>query len=331
MSNRSAAVFRRVAIGIAIGVCSVVVVEVVLQGVATHVLGRGRLFDHDPVVGWRMRRNLDLTRRNIEGNIWSVRTGECGLRGPCHWSPTADRRLLVLGDSFAFGEGVSLENRFDIELARARPRWSFVNLGVMGYGTDQEILAARPFVAQLNPGDVVLLLVYGNDFLDILRKSFAGRPKPWFEWTGVRVVEHPPTFLWFDYIRNYSYTAALLGRVAERESGSYSSEEIERAMTLFQAMLGKEIDLWLLKGLDVVVARHGMEVVSRGWPALMRTRLTAVWKSLCQRLGCYCTDLDRVLSASDLFQADGHWNVRGHGALARHLQHVLGSLYPGSE
>lgn len=328
------ALFRRIATGIAIGICSVVVLEIVLQGFVTYALGKGRLFERDPVIGWRIRRNLDLTLRNAEGEKWNVRTGECGFRGPCDWSPTADRRLLVLGDSYAFGQGVSLENRFDSELARARPRWSIVNLGVMGYGTDQEILGARPFVARLNSGDVVLLLVFGNDFFDILRRRFAGRPKPWFERAGMAVIEHPPTFLWLDYLRDSSYISARLGGLTEREPGSYSTEEIERSIALFQAMVSHEMDLWTLEGAEVLLARHGMQVVTRGRPALVQDRLRTLWDTLCARVSCHCTDLARVLSAAGgprLLQQDGHWNAQGHQAVALHLQQVLAALHPRTE
>src|SRR2546426_1231788 len=130
----------RIAVGLLIAVCFVVFLEFVLQEFVTYALGQGRLFSQDPVVGWSVRKNLDLIRRDPAGKKWDVKTGECGYRGPCDWSSEADRRLLALGDSFAFGEGVSLEERFDSHLTRALPRWSIVNLGVMGYGTDQEIL-----------------------------------------------------------------------------------------------------------------------------------------------------------------------------------------------
>src|SRR2546428_2523266 len=156
----------RIVFGLLIAFCSIVFLEFVLQEFVTYALGQGRLFSQDPVVGWTVRKNLNVARRNPAGKQWDVKTGECGYRGRCDWSSEAVRRLLVLGDSFAFGEGVTMEERFDSHLTRAFPRWSIVNLGVMGYGTDQEILVSRPFVSRMMRRDIVLLIIYGNDFFD---------------------------------------------------------------------------------------------------------------------------------------------------------------------
>jgi len=71
--------------------------------------------------------------------------------------------VLVLGDSFAFGEGVALERRFDRLVQAKHPSWSAVNLGVMGYGTDQQLIAARRRTGELQSGDAIVLLTYRNN------------------------------------------------------------------------------------------------------------------------------------------------------------------------
>jgi hypothetical protein len=308
--------------------CALVAAEVLMQLFATYALGRGRLMAHDRTVGWRVQPDLNVTRRNPEGEPWTVRTNACGLRTACDWPPDAERRLLVVGDSFAFGEGVSIESRFDVLLAQLRPQEAIVNIGVMGYGTDQQIVSARPFVSRLRPGDIVLVLVYGNDLYDILRKRFAGRPKPWFERDGTTVAEHSPVFSGLDSLRDRSYIAALLGTLTEREQASYSTGEIEESIALFLAMLNEEIDRWLSKDLAVVLVRHGMENVTAGRPEQVEQRLAVAWQALCRRDGVRCTDLDSTLAPADL-QRDGHWNARGHRAVALQLQEVLEGVPPG--
>ena len=324
--RRFATLFARTALVIVAVSCAVVAAEIIIQLLATYALGRGRLMEYDRTLGWRVQPNLNVTRRNPEGEPWTVRTNACGLRTACDWPPDAERRLLVLGDSFAFGEGVSIESRFDVLVAQRRPAEAIVNIGAMGYGTDQQIVAARPFVSRLRPGDVVLVVVYGNDFYDILRQRFAGRPKPWFERDGMRVLEHPPVFSGLDFLRDRSYLAALLGTLTEREQASYSTGEIEASIALFLAMLNGEIDRWLSKGLSVVLVRHGMEHVTSGRPAQVERQLGEAWQALCARAaGVHCTDLDSTLSPEDL-QRDGHWNARGHQAVALHLHQVLDAV-----
>ena len=119
------------------------IAELLAQLYAYQIAKQGKLFRPDPELGWVLLPNLDLVRANADGQTWRIETGPEGLRGPVHWKPDASRRVLVAGDSFAFGQGVELEERFDRLLANRRPDTTFVNLSVMGYGTDQQILAVR--------------------------------------------------------------------------------------------------------------------------------------------------------------------------------------------
>ena len=67
------------------------------------------------------------------------------------------------------GEGVQLQNRFDLILLQRIPKMSVVNIGVPGYGTDQQVLRAQQQLPYLRRGDIVLMLFYGNDLHDVAR------------------------------------------------------------------------------------------------------------------------------------------------------------------
>lgn len=95
-----------------------------------------------------------------EGAAVTYRLNRFGLRGP---PPTAaGRRVLVVGDSFVFGEGVVLEDTF---VARAEPLVrkagapdaALVNAGVPGYGTVQEAFRLPGWLAQIRPSAVVVV------------------------------------------------------------------------------------------------------------------------------------------------------------------------------
>jgi lysophospholipase L1-like esterase len=102
-----------------------------------------------------------------------VRINASGLRDPDRQTPKpADAsRLLVLGDSVAFGFGVLREETFSARLETALNRladgrrYEVVNAGVVGYNTVQERARLEQVGLRLQP-DVVILTFVVNDLLD---------------------------------------------------------------------------------------------------------------------------------------------------------------------
>jgi hypothetical protein len=85
-------------------VLGLVVVEAGLHWLAEHLYGMGKLFQPDGVTSWRYLPGLDLVRKNADGASWRIVTDELGFRETGTWHPGARRRLLILGDSLAFGD-----------------------------------------------------------------------------------------------------------------------------------------------------------------------------------------------------------------------------------
>jgi lysophospholipase L1-like esterase len=103
--------------------------------------------------------SLDGCRYRING---------LGFRGaePETWSRPEIRRIVLLGDSYAFGLGVDQEQTV-AALLEARIRAlgedvAVLNLGVPGYQTGQELALAERLAFSLHP-EVVVLLFFGND------------------------------------------------------------------------------------------------------------------------------------------------------------------------
>lgn len=101
--------------------------------------------------------------------------------------PAGTRRLLSMGDSFAWGAGIQLEDAYPQRLARAltrrrRETWEVVNLALPGMGTvDQAVqLADQGFAYQ---PDVVLLGYVLNDCEDAAAAE-ARRAVDWLEGAG---------------------------------------------------------------------------------------------------------------------------------------------------
>ena len=101
------------------------------------------------------------------------------------------KRVVVLGDSVAFGYGVSDEQAFPYLLDVRDDRLDVFNFAVAGYGPGQELLLLRREVPPLRPDVVVLALCLRNDFVDAVLPValYDGvTPRPRFRLEGERLV-----------------------------------------------------------------------------------------------------------------------------------------------
>src|SRR5262245_40145766 len=96
-----------------------------------------------------------------------VKTNSLGLRDKEYdLSGKGRKRVLLLGDSFTFGEGLNAElifaSKLEALLATEPNGWLVVNTGVGGWGTLQETLYAKDHFELFRP-DVIVLTFCGND------------------------------------------------------------------------------------------------------------------------------------------------------------------------
>lgn len=142
---------------------------------------RGKFARYDAVLGWDGLENAedDFTwvdcRHHVKQNRFGYRSGDHdpGAR--------TGRRVLVLGDSFVWGFGVEDDEIFTRVMEQSTAgRIEAVNMGVPGYGTDQEYLLwsrkGRPWL----PDDVLLMVTLYNDFWDNVEAVRYSYPKPLF-------------------------------------------------------------------------------------------------------------------------------------------------------
>src|ERR1700730_5933414 len=95
--------------------------SVLLRGaLGYHGIVDARVFVHDDELGWKLQPNIDALSSALEFAV-RVRTDAMGLRTSGHtdaWRSTP-RRVLVAGDSFAFGWGVEGDQMFSARLQDA--------------------------------------------------------------------------------------------------------------------------------------------------------------------------------------------------------------------
>lgn len=150
------------------------IVAVFLSEVALRLMGSGPLYvsperDHfwkyDPLLGWAHEPGQRGVFETSEFRT-VVRINENGLRDRLHLYERQDdiRRILVLGDSYAWGYGVKDAERFSERLEEALGA-EVINAGVSGYSTDQELLWYENEGTKYET-DLVILVLTGNDVGD---------------------------------------------------------------------------------------------------------------------------------------------------------------------
>jgi len=139
---------------------------------------RSLAYDYDAELGW-------IPVPNSEAVVTTARTiharhNSLGLRD-IEYRPDGRPAILFLGDSFVWGVDAEANERFTDLLRQRLPRFSMVNAGVSGYGTDQELLWLKRLWPTVKPAIVVLLFCTDNDRLDNgTNVRYGGYRKPYF-------------------------------------------------------------------------------------------------------------------------------------------------------
>jgi lysophospholipase L1-like esterase len=140
-----------------------------------------RFNGYHPLLGYD---GLPSVRGRFHGQ--TVTHNSHGNRGPevAFAKPPGVRRVVVMGDSQAWGYGVGDDETIPAQLSRllnpgGGPPWQVLNLGVGGYGTDQAFLKYLVQGARYAP-DVVVLTVFKNDPVENAHTVYWGVEKPRF-------------------------------------------------------------------------------------------------------------------------------------------------------
>lgn len=263
---------------------------------------------HDDELGWSYEPNARARHTSSEFDV-DIAINARGFRGP-NWSTSrSGKRVLVLGDSFAFGWGVAYERSFSARLQELHPDWQIVNAAVSGYATDQELLLARRLVPELAP-DVVVCVFCSNDL--------------WEASTDVAYGKHKPRFV--DRAGELELTGTPVPQpLLERTSALWRAWQKTRWERTFTAQARDRREEWrLVCDLFRALERE-----------LHDTPLVLVSEE--DRLAAFARETPRVThvdvrSAFGLaegptsFPLDGHWTELGHAKIARALDVVLREL-----
>ena len=136
------------------------------------------LFMPNPLLGWSLRPGIKVAS---QGYFYTINRD--GARSLHDYS--RDRKkysVLIVGDSFAFGEELGDDFAWPTLLERKDSRLAVLNFGVPGYGTDQMLLMLKEVIPRYRP-DLVIFAFIWDDF-DRSLLEFREFKKPYFKLSG---------------------------------------------------------------------------------------------------------------------------------------------------
>lgn len=143
-----------------------------------HCSGPDTLHRFHPTYGWTLTPNATYLRhweKPRGSDEWYLFTiNQNGFRDTYD---SGDRNVIVLGDSFTEGGGVTEGGQYARLLDRWSPNTSFRTYGAGGYGTDQELLVYRNVSDRYDHNLVIVAYYFGNDAKNNAGKGWPQGPR----------------------------------------------------------------------------------------------------------------------------------------------------------
>ena len=146
-----------------------------------------QVLEYDPLVGFKYKKNLK-TRVMHESGGYLVQTNAQGFRSHHDFlSPKSEakQRVLVFGDSFTAGDGVSNTKRYTDVLEKKLTNLEVFNYGLPGTGTDQQYLTFHE-IENKTDSDLIVISIQVENITRNLKKNW-----PWVVENEIKSVCKP--------------------------------------------------------------------------------------------------------------------------------------------
>lgn len=273
--------------------------------------------------GWVLTPNLSKQTRVDPHGQFVISTNAAGYRltAPLEQSqPEENPVIVLLGDSFVQGVGVNDEETFGWILANETSR-SVINLGVLGFGTDQEFVSLNSYIKNNPDVEVqdIFIFVFENDFTDVQvdYEHWLGRSKPHFRIENGRLEQEPFALGVSDYMMDSS---DLYWFVNSKRGFLFAGPNLD-------AQGGVEIVISALDEIRRVAERKGAR-----FHVLFHDRLNESKPFSQPRWDAYARDAGVINITKDLrlpaepdpIGYDGlHWSAEGHRRVSTIVKDLL--------
>jgi hypothetical protein len=282
---------------------------------------------YDPSKGWRPKPNL----RDVKTfDNKTLNTNSKGLRGKVDFPYTKNKekvRILILGDSFTFGDEVSDDETYSAHLQAMLPHTEIINMGVHGYGHDQMLILLKEEVIKYEP-DIVILGFLPLDmsrnllgFRDFAKPRFVlergelkltGSPVPrpeeilQWDWTRPRIL---------DVFSTVHHRVKKLSGLQQKEMEDITTAILTEMVRLIENIHAIPILVYLPRGKEIA-----MDIAV--------TQDEAYMSSICQlneKANCFSTRpyFAEKIAQGETFKSRGHWEPAGHRTVAEAIKRYL--------
>ncbi len=327
------------------------ILALLLSEMALRLMGQGplyvsperdRFWKYDPLLGWAHQPGQEGIFETLQFRI-SVRINQKGLRDRerSYERPPKTGRILVIGDSFAWGYGVEESERFS-ERVESLLGVEVINAGVSGYSTDQELLWLREEGIQYE-FDLIVLVLAGNDVSDNDRQLVNTiYYKPRFVREGGQLV------LTDTPVPRTSLQGRLTYFLSQRSASAYFlTQRYFDLLSLYRSLGADSADATSVAsgegsagdpfGLTIALlnemrkiaeskeARFMIVATDRWWNGLPGETYTDFIATL-QTEGFLVLDVESMPGFDPgemLIPEDGHWNEAGHDFVAEKVKDVI--------
>jgi hypothetical protein len=281
---------------------------------------------YDPSKGWRSKPNLRNAK--VFGNKL-LNTNAEGFRGERDVPFIKSRekpRILILGDSFTFGDEVSDNETYSYYLQDMLPHTEVINLGVHGYGHDQMLILLEEQGIRWAPDIVILGFIPEDMSRNLL--AFRDFAKPCFVLRNGTLtltntpVPRPEDILRWDWARPRIFDMFAIVRFSVRRLSGVRIRDSETITTAILSEMVKAIDS--VQAIPVFAYLPGKGEIS----LMPTTAQEAYMFSVCREIGkarCFSTRpfFAQKLAKGETFKSKGHWGPEGHLTIAESLEHYL--------
>jgi|WetSurMetagenome_2_1015567.scaffolds.fasta_scaffold112779_2 hypothetical protein len=282
---------------------------------------------YDSRRGWALRPDI---RNGVLPGGQILNSNTRGIRGKDEYrygKPYNIMRILVLGDSFTFGEEVSDDQTFPAYLQQMLPHSEVINFGVHGYGHDQMLLYLQEEGVKYAPDIVILGFIYGDmrrnltSFRDYAKPEF-GLIKKELKLTHAPVPS-PGSFLEGEIYRSkfYDLLTILYYRLM-LHSGKEQERMEEITTAIFDEMIKTIKDIGAVP--VFVYLPYNEEMDNTGEKITDREGFLFRY---CKPRNIDCLSVRPYFSASAsrgvIFRKSGHWDARGNLIAAEGIREYL--------
>jgi hypothetical protein len=297
----------------------------------------GQYAIYHPTRGWTLK--PDIKELPVFSNK-ILNSNSKGLRGKAEYQyerSAGKQRMVVLGDSFTFGEEVSDDETYSHDLQASLPGTEVLNLGVQGYGHDQMLMYLKEEGVKYHPDLVVL----GFAYLDIYRniETFFAYAKPRFELAkdGLQLtnvpVPTPERILTEESYRPKSLDLMVILREKLRwnlgknevEAREVSRRLLDQIVATTRSIGATPVFVYLPVYEEIQPLPKSAYLLTASSPPVEDRE--KYLNDLCEERGVPCLFLrsrfHEEVQKGAKFNAAGHWNAQAHNVAAQEIKDFL--------